>query len=148
MPLRRKLLFAMMIPAILLITVGAIGIYSLRHLEQAAGRILADNYRSIQETRRMEEALRAFLSIDTEARRLSTHRSPNQIIQQFETALDRCEANITESGETAVLQSIRIALGRVAANSDGSRQSCHRDPAPTVLPRSRISTATSRSWSS
>lgn len=107
MPLRRKLLFAMLIPAILLISVGAIGIYSLRHLEQAAGRILANNYRSIQETRRMEAALRYWLSIDAGHATAHTDSKPEAIVLQFENALDRCEANITESGETAVIQSIR-----------------------------------------
>lgn len=107
MPLRRKLLFAMMIPAILLITVGAIGISSLRHLEQAAGRILADNYRSIQETRRMEEALRALLSVDRDHPATPGAGDPGRIIRQFESALDGCEANITEAGENEVLRSIR-----------------------------------------
>lgn len=107
MPLRRKLLFAMLIPAILLFSVGAIGVYSLRHLEQAAGRILANNYRSIQETRSMEAALRYFLSVDAEHARALGASSPEQIVRQFESALDRCEANITEAGETAVIQSIR-----------------------------------------
>ncbi len=59
MTLRRKLVLAMLIPAVLLGLVGAIGVYSLLHLDQAAGPILADNYRSIQETRRMESALRS-----------------------------------------------------------------------------------------
>ncbi len=107
MPLRRKLLFAMLIPAILLISVGAIGVYSLRHLEQAAGRILANNYRSIQEKQLMEWALRLFLSIDADHATAHTTSQPEQTIQQFEGALDRCEANITESGEAAVIRSIR-----------------------------------------
>lgn len=120
MPLRRKLLFAMMIPVILLITVGAIGVYSLRHLEQAAGRILADNYRSIQETRRMEEALRAFLSLDTRSAATPGASNPNQILRQFDTALDECEANITEAGETTVLQSIRSRWAELRPTLDVS----------------------------
>ena len=62
MPLRRKLLLSMVIPALLLGMMGAIGIYSLRHLEQAAGRILSDNYRSIQEARRMARSLQVLES--------------------------------------------------------------------------------------
>lgn len=57
MPLRRKFLLSMVIPALLLGMLGAIGIFSLRHIEQAAGRILAANYRSIQEARRMTRSL-------------------------------------------------------------------------------------------
>ena len=57
MPLRKKLLLSMLLPAFLIVLVGIIGLYSLRHLEQAAGKILSDNYRSIQETRRMQESL-------------------------------------------------------------------------------------------
>ncbi|MBN2499053.1 MAG: PAS domain-containing protein [Deltaproteobacteria bacterium] len=101
MPLRRKLLLAMLIPAILLGVVGTIGVYSLRHLEQAAGRILADNYRSIQEARRMERALH-----DLEFR-LGSGAVGGQMVSSFDEALDRCESNITERGETAVLGRIR-----------------------------------------
>jgi CHASE3 domain sensor protein len=52
-PLRRKLLASMVLPALLLGTLGAIGLYSLHHLRQAAGRILADNYHSIRAARRI-----------------------------------------------------------------------------------------------
>ncbi len=110
MPLRRKLLLAMLIPAILLGLVGAIGVYSLRHLEQAAGRILADNYRSIQETRNMERTLRQLEAAD--ARSPSTR---DLLASNFEASLRRCEGNITESGEPEVLRRIRSAwdtLGR------------------------------------
>ncbi|MBU2502682.1 PAS domain-containing protein [bacterium] len=135
MPLRRKLLFAMMIPAILLVTVGAIGVYSLRHLEQAAGRILADNYRSIQETRRMEEALRAFLSADPDHPASMGAGSPERVIRRFESALDGCEANITEAGETAVLRSIRsrwVELKPTLTADGGPSAEAGRDRAASV----------------
>ncbi|MFO8071757.1 MAG: ATP-binding protein [Polyangia bacterium] len=108
MPLRKKLLLAMLIPALLLGMVGGIGIYSLRHLEQAAGRILADNYHSIQETRRMERALR-YLDARDEGDEATALRatSPNELATSFEQALQRCESNITESGEIVVLGRIR-----------------------------------------
>lgn len=109
MPLRRKLLLAMLIPAVLLGLVGAIGVYSLRHLEQAAGRILADNYQSIQETRNMEQALR-----DLETAPLSTStQTRNHMADSFEHSLVRCESNITEPGETAILSRIRSRWTRV-----------------------------------
>lgn len=111
MPLRRKLLLAMLIPAVLLGLVGAIGVYSLRHLEQAAGRILADNYRSIQETRNMERTLRRLESApDAQAPSART-----QLTSEFEQSLRRCEGNITESGETAVLHRIRSTWDRLRA---------------------------------
>ncbi len=108
MPLRRKLLLAMLIPAVLLGLVGTIGVYSLLHLEQAAGRILADNYRSIQETRRMESALRSLDSQeDGTIDGARTEGDPDQNAARFDDALGRCEANITESGESAMLERIR-----------------------------------------
>lgn len=107
MPLRRKLLLAMFIPAVLLGTVGGIGLSSLRHLEQAAGRILADNYRSIQETRRMERALRRLEFPAGDGADGSAETDLERAIARFETSLKRCESNITESGETVVLERIR-----------------------------------------
>jgi len=99
-PLRRKLLLAMALPALLLGMVGAIGLLSLRHLEQAAGRILADNYRSIQEARRMSRTLR-LLETPGNAREES--------VAGFEEALARCEGNITVPGAAEVLAGIRAA---------------------------------------
>lgn len=117
MPLRRKLLLAMLIPAILLGMVGGIGFYSLRHLEQAAGRILADNYRSIQETRRMERALRYLAACEEEVE-TNDHRAkpPAEFATHFEHALHRCESNITESGESAVLGRIRSRWNHVSSD--------------------------------
>lgn len=109
MPLRRKLLLAMLIPAILLGVVGAAGIVSLRHLEQAAGRILADNYQSIQEARRMEQLLR-FLEYREEGGEMPPERPEStaaELATGFDEALHRCEGNITESGEADVLRGIR-----------------------------------------
>ena len=107
MPLHRKLLLAMLIPAALLGTVGGIGIYSLLHLQQAAGRILADNYGSIQETRRMERALRHLETGEGLAATGDVETGPEQLMGDFEESLHRCESNITVSGETVVLERIR-----------------------------------------
>jgi signal transduction histidine kinase len=123
MPLRRKLLLAMLIPAVLIGLVGVTGLYSLLHLEQAAGRILADNYQSIQEARNMERTLRL----------LETHGdgdSPadrERLTSTFETSLRRCESNITESGEPAVLQRIRSAWDRVGAGDSSAVDSLWED---------------------
>lgn len=97
MSLRRKLLLSMVIPAALLAMLGAIGIASLVHLEQAAGQILADNYQSIQQIRRMTRALRA---LDAPAGRAAARDA-------FADALSRCERNVTEPGEAALLERIR-----------------------------------------
>jgi NtrC-family two-component system sensor histidine kinase KinB len=107
MPLHRKLLLSMLIPAALLGLVGAMGVYSLRRLEASAGRILADNYRSIQETRRMEQALRQLESLDVLRETSSGAGGRENLALTVDEALRRCEGNITETGETAVLKSIR-----------------------------------------
>lgn len=114
MPLRRKLLIAMVIPGVLLALVGSIGLYSLRHLEQAAGHILSNNYRSIQETRQMDRALRqlehgglrqALAGGRGEVAEVAALRG--RLITRFDEALARCEGNITERGESELLRRIR-----------------------------------------
>lgn len=100
MPLRRKLLLSMFVPALLLGAMGAIGISSLRHLKQSAGRILADNYRSIQQARRMTHSLRLL-----EAPPLGELRDAAR--GEFDDALRQCEGNITEAGEAEALERIR-----------------------------------------
>ncbi|MBN1945745.1 MAG: PAS domain-containing sensor histidine kinase [Bradymonadales bacterium] len=108
MPLRRKLLLFMVIPALLILMMGAIGFYSLLLLEQAAGRILADNYQSIQEARRMEHALRMLDLALTSPRLSGADRAGlDRLIAVFEESLRRCEQNITEHGETEVIDRIR-----------------------------------------
>jgi signal transduction histidine kinase len=104
MPLRRKLLISMGIPALLLGIVGAIGVYSLRHLERAAGRILSDNYHSIQEARRMSQALQRLEAAVGEDRPAG---ASGDAATEFEAALRNCERNVTETGETGVLERIR-----------------------------------------
>lgn len=107
----------MLIPALLLGMVGGIGVYSLRHLEQAAGRILADNYRSIQESRRMERALRYLAAYENKEEAVdSRSSSPTQLATDFARALRRCESNITESGESAVLSRIRARWNSLHAH--------------------------------
>lgn len=110
MLLRRKLLLAILIPVLLLGIVGAISIYSLRYLEQAAGQILADNYLSIQETRRMEHCLRMLEwgASDTE-RSHRTTAARGSLATSVDMALASCEGNVTEPGETEVLARIRAS---------------------------------------
>lgn len=108
MPLRRKLLIAMLIPAILIGTVGVVGVVSLVHLEKAAGRILSKNYRSIQEARKMEHTLRAFETIVLEQSHENVDTlKANELLKQFNDALAKCERNITEHGERTVLRRLK-----------------------------------------
>jgi two-component system, NtrC family, sensor histidine kinase KinB len=109
MPLRCKLLLSMVIPALLLGMMGAIGIYSLRHLEQAAGRILANNYRSIQEARWMTRSLRLLKASGLDKTSAASSESRPVAERAFENALSRCEDNITETGEVEVLRRIRTS---------------------------------------
>jgi signal transduction histidine kinase len=108
MTLQRKLLLSMVLPALLLGMLGAVGIYSLRHLERAAGRILSDNYRSIQSARRLSLALRRLQTpepLRPGPLLAAAHR--RAAAGDLEAALRDCERNITEPGEREVLRRLR-----------------------------------------
>lgn len=108
MPLKRKLLFAMLVPAFLIGTVGIVGVVSLRHLEKAAGRILSENYHSIQEARKMERILRLLESKALgEEDDSPDSQNTSVLVKQFDEALGKCEKNITEHGESGVLDRLR-----------------------------------------
>ncbi|MBN2641481.1 MAG: MCP four helix bundle domain-containing protein [Victivallales bacterium] len=109
MPLRRKLLGAMLVPAFLIGTVGVVGVFSLMHLEKAAGQILSKNYSSIQEAMKMERTLRLLESLSVNANNENvTSQSIGVLIRQFDKALSKCEKNITEQGECNILKNLRI----------------------------------------
>jgi signal transduction histidine kinase/HAMP domain-containing protein len=140
MSLRRKLLLALLIPALLIGLVGGVGVLSVRHLEQAAGRILADNYRSIQAARRMERALRQLdLLAATRgcAADAATTAARERLAATFEAALRACEANVTEEGEHVVLARIRerwVALERQRDGAPGVPAApCAPGPATVLL---------------
>jgi len=99
----------MLIPALLLGMLGAIGVFSLRHLEQAAGRVLADNYRSIQEAWRMTRSLRLLETPPDDGEWAASGEARRAAVREIEDALRRCEGNITESGEIEILQRIRAS---------------------------------------
>ena len=110
MPLRRKLLAYLALPALLLAMVGISGFVSLRHLEQAAGKILANNYRSIQEVRTMERAISTLeLSLLVEGTsHVGDGTGPrDELLRHFEGSLTFCEGNITEEDERPLLARIR-----------------------------------------
>ena len=105
MTLRGKLLLALLIPGLLLVAVGIVGISSLRQLEDAAGHILSNNYQSIRAAREMESALRRL-----EGARPGTDAAARDA---FEGGLALCERNVTELGEPAILASIRATWERL-----------------------------------
>lgn len=107
MPLRKKILLSMVVPAVLLLTVGVVGVASLAHLKQAAGRILSHNYHSIEEARNMEQVVRLLETIALDARAGDVART-DTLIARFDGSLSRCEANITETGEHSILERIRV----------------------------------------
>lgn len=117
MPLRRKLLFAMLAPVALLGLVALAGIAAVRHLQVASGRILADNYESIEAARAMERALR----------RVESAADRTAALADFDAALARCERNVTEPGEPAVLAQLRTGHGALAADAqpDGTGAVLH-----------------------
>ncbi len=128
MPLKRKLLLSMLTPAVLLLLVGVSGVYALRHLEQSAGRILADNYQSIKQASLMEHALWRLRSADGESGSDAGARDRSEWAAAFEEALENCEANITESGEVKVLSRMREHWTAVKAELvEGARARPHEN---------------------
>lgn len=110
MSLRSKLLMSMAIPALLLVGVAVVGITSLCYLEQAAGRILSNNYRSIQEARTMERSLRTLeLFVMSMGRDIdvSADGHEQELAASFDRALKGCEGNVTEPGEAEILRATR-----------------------------------------
>ncbi len=115
MSLQRKLLAAMVLPALLLVVVGTMGLVSLQRLEEASGRILADNYRSIQDTRIMERSLRRLEPVLQGSRTGPQTAASEALASSFVQALGRCERNITEPGEERILARIRELWSVVGA---------------------------------
>ena len=99
MPLKRKLILYMVVPAVLLLVVGATGLYALRRLERVADDILSDNYRTIQEARSLERWLREIEEPSPRAHPTDVAR----LVGLVDAGLARCEANITEAAEGEIL---------------------------------------------
>lgn len=120
MPLRRKLFLSMVIPALLILVVGVVGVLSLEHLKQAAGRILSNNYQTIQHARHMERSLWRLETSPERSSSSPTKASRGALAEAFEDALRGCEGNVTEPGEAPVLDEIREAWGALRAALLGS----------------------------
>jgi len=132
MSLRQKVLLALVIPTLLLAAVGIVGVSSLHRLSRSARDILSDNYRTIQDARRMERALRAIESLLQSNGFSAAAPSPvSQQAQAFEEALIGCEGNITEAGESDILKSVRATWEeletRLDAGGTGTNEPAH-DP--------------------
>jgi PAS domain S-box-containing protein len=113
MPLKRKLVLYMVVPAVLLLVVGATGLYALRRLERAADDILSDNYRTIREARSLERWLREIEEPAPESHPTDLAR----LVALVDGGLGRCEANITEDAEREVLEDLgerwRLVSGKL-----------------------------------
>lgn len=105
MTLRSKLVFYMIIPTLLLGIMGVVGIFSLKHLGRAAGRILDENYRSIQAARNMERILRSIESTLHRPRRGRESFAPS--IAAFLVELRRCEQAISEPDEKQLFRRVQ-----------------------------------------
>lgn len=132
MSLRRKLFLALAIPALLIGVVGGVGVWSVRHLEQAAGRILSENYRSIQAARRMERALRQLELLGATAGcpgAPAVAAARRELDVTFERALQVAEGNVTEQGEHFVVARIRQRWATVRPQLAGDAGTdCGPDP--------------------
>ncbi len=106
MPLRRKLLLSMLLPALLLGLVGVVGIASLRHMRTVAGTILSDNYATIQDARRMERALALLQTLPPDSTVSSDAERRRALAEEFDAAAARCDRNVTEAGESGILDRI------------------------------------------
>lgn len=107
MPLRRKLLLSLVVPVLILGAVGILGVSSLYRLTGSASEILSDNYRSIQDARRMERALREVERVAFAEPSPGMAPPLEEVLASFEEALVRCENNVTEIGEDETLRVLR-----------------------------------------
>lgn len=136
MPLRRKLLLSMVTPALLILVVGVAGIASLDHLRQVAGRILSNNYQTIQQARRLERSLSQLEALQGAAVPAAEALEQGQALAEvFEDALRGCERNVTERGEAQLLARIReqwTALRQTPHNEGAAAPALHGSIAELV----------------
>lgn len=109
MPLKRKLLMAIVVPVFFLCVIGYVSISSIHRLEKAAENILIENYQSIQDARRMEKILKSLEQPPVDAMNDNGAEKANSstLTREFDEALQRCEQNITEPGEHDILVDVK-----------------------------------------
>ncbi len=115
MTLRQKLLATQAGLVATLLVVGALAVTGVRSLGNSSGRMLDDNYRSVQAAERMKEALEridrwALLRVAAEPDRVGT--PPDTSRAAFERELEVQEANLTEPGEGEATARLRAAWSR------------------------------------
>jgi signal transduction histidine kinase len=110
MTLRQKLLASYLL---FVTTLGVLGLWSVWRLDQAGAvsqRILSENYESVIAAQLMKESLErqdsaALFALLGEADRAARQTAENR--KHFDAAFDRAAGNITEPGETEVIEDIR-----------------------------------------
>ncbi len=112
MTLRGKLLATQAAMVATLVVVGALAISGVRSLGSSAGRMLEDNYRSVQAAERMKEALErldrsALLRAAAEPGRADALAAEDRAA--FERELLVQEGNVTERGEAEATERLRGA---------------------------------------
>ncbi len=122
MSLRGKLLATQGALVATLVVVGGLAVTGVRSLGGSSGRMLDDNYRSVQAAERMKEALEridgaALLRVAAEPERAGALAAENR--SAFERELRVQEGNVTERGEAEATARLRAAwTGYAAAVSD------------------------------
>lgn len=110
MNLRNELLLGYLVFVLALVVLGGWSVWHLRTLGQVSGRILSNNYDSVVAAQEMKESLERqdsaalFVLLDKRERalpQLAEHR------KQFDAAFTKAANNITEPGETEVIETIR-----------------------------------------
>jgi NtrC-family two-component system sensor histidine kinase KinB len=88
---------------LLLLLTGGVSIYYTSKLKAEAKNILHDNYESLNYGHTMQQQLNSF------------ETAYGQSVQEFETALNRQENNITEKGERQATDSVKIYFNKLKA---------------------------------
>ena len=111
MNLRNKLLLSFLIFIAALVALGVWSALSLRELGEVSRRIIAHNYDSVVAAQDMKESLERmdssalFLLLGDRDRAMAQF---NQHRARFDTAFGKAAGNITEPGESEIIETIRI----------------------------------------
>jgi PAS domain S-box-containing protein len=110
MNLRNKLLLSFLVFVVALVALGGWGAWRLRELGGVSQRIIANNYDSVIASQDMKESLErmdsaaVFLLLGNQDRAMAQF---NQRRARFDEAFGRAANNITERGESEIIESIR-----------------------------------------
>lgn len=132
--LRKKLAFSYGLLILIILTVSTWGIYHFLQLGRAIDVILVNNYKSILAAENMKEALERldssalfFVAGHSEKAREQFTQNSEKFIQEFEIASN----NITEKGESAIIEDIRSGFsayrGKVAGLFESEKRNSSVD---------------------